>query len=232
MKSLRKKSIVLLSGGMDSLLCMALSHQRQDEIFTLHFSYGQRTWEKEKHCTSEITNFYHVPASHQFNIDLNFLKNIGGSALTDTSLSLSETGENLEKNIIPSSYVPYRNTLMLSYALSLAEVYNVSSIIIGAVQDDELGYPDCRKIFFDAFQKMATLGGNTTQVIIETPLIDLKKVQIVSQLIKLKAPIEYSWSCYQASDLACGVCDSCRLRLQAFESIGSIDLLKYQKTRD
>lgn len=223
---MKTKSIILLSGGMDSLLCLALSHARQDEIYTLHFDYGQRTFVKEKQSAEKISDHYQISKAHQIIVDLKFLSKLGGSGLTDNSIHLSTTGENLSKNDVPSSYVPYRNTLMLSYALSISEVYNVENILIGAVQDDELGYPDCRKVYFEALQKVADLGGNGKNCKIETPLILLKKHEIISQLYALKAPLELTWSCYQ-NDLACGVCDSCRLRLQAFRELGMKDPLKY-----
>lgn len=225
---MKKSSVILLSGGMDSLLCLALSHQRSDTIFTLHFNYGQRTFLKEKESAEQIAKHYNIPTSQQKIIDLTFLKDFGGSALTDSQLQLSTTGENLTKNTIPSSYVPYRNTIMLSIALSYAEIMKANNIVIGAVQDDELGYPDCRKLYFDSFEKMAVLGGNSQNITIETPLIHLTKIEILTQLIKLKSPLEKSWSCYQTNQLACGVCDSCRLRLNAFKKLNVTDPLKYQ----
>lgn len=228
MKKNPQLTIVLLSGGMDSLLCMALAHARGDILHTLHFDYGQKTLKKELECTKLISDFYKVPTPHQKVVDLNFMKAIGGSALNDDSVTLSTTGENLNKAIIPTSYVPYRNTVMLSLALSYSEVIGASNIIIGAVQDDELGYPDCRESYFAAFQQMAKFGGANSQVRIETPLIHLKKTEIVNKLFQLNAPIQFSWSCYQSTDLSCGVCDSCRLRLAAFKSVQKVDPIKYQ----
>ena len=224
----KEKTIVLLSGGMDSLLCMALKYQKGDILHTLHFDYGQKTFKKECACAEQIADFYNVTKENQKTIDLKFMKQIGGSALNDELIKLSTTGENLTQSIVPTSYVPYRNTVMLSLALSYAEVINADNIAIGAVQDDELGYPDCRKNYFDAFQQMAKLGGDNPNINIETPLINLKKTEIVNKLFALKAPIEFSWSCYQATNIACGVCDSCRLRLAAFKSAHKVDPIDYQ----
>ncbi len=224
----KNKTIVLLSGGMDSLLCMALAHHQNDEIYTLHFNYGQKTLNKEQECVQKIASFYQVPTKHQHVVDLQFLKMLGGSALNDEKISLSLTGENLSKSTIPTSYVPYRNTIMLSMALALAEIIKANIISIGAVQDDELGYPDCREIYFSAFQNVATLGGNNPHLTIQTPIIKLQKTEIVKKLIELNAPIQFSWSCYQANDFACGVCDSCRLRLAAFHKVHAVDPIIYK----
>jgi 7-cyano-7-deazaguanine synthase len=226
--SSRNKTIVLLSGGMDSLLCIALAHAQGEEIYTLHFDYGQRTFQKERECAEKIATFYNVSKDKQKIVDLNFLKTLGGSALNDIHIALSTSGENLTQAVIPTSYVPYRNTVMLSLALSFGEVIKAQKISIGAVQDDELGYPDCREIYFQAFQKMATLGGDNPHIKIETPIIKMKKDQIVKKLFELKAPVQFSWSCYQASDKACGVCDSCRLRLAAFKAVNQVDPITYK----
>ncbi len=230
MKNNQQKSIVLLSGGMDSLLCLALSHQRGDDVILLHFDYGQLTFKKEKQCCNSIASYYQVQPEKIVFVDLTFLRKFGGSGLVDEKIALSTTGENLFKNVVPSSYVPFRNTIMLSVALSFAESHSFNNIVVGAVQDDELGYPDCRKSYFEAIQKVATLGGNATAIKIETPLIHTTKVEILSQLMKLNAPVNYSWSCYKNDSLACGVCDSCRLRLNAFKSLGLVDPIAYQNS--
>lgn len=225
----KNKSLVLLSGGMDSLLCLevALKDNHKDEIYLLHFNYGQLTFIKEQDSFNKISEYYKIPKENTKLLDITFLKKFGGSALLDEAIQLSSTGENLDKSIVPSSYVPFRNTIMISIALSYAEIKKISNIFIGAVQDDELGYPDCRKVYFDAFQKLADLGGNDSHVKIKTPLIHLTKVEILTKLINLKSPLHLTWSCYKNIEKACGQCDSCRLRLNAFEKIGVADSIPY-----
>jgi 7-cyano-7-deazaguanine synthase len=211
-----KKSIVLLSGGMDSLLVLAKFIERGDDVYALHFDYGQRTLKKESLCFDQICDFYELSPIKRKIFAINHLKDIGGSSLTDNSIQLSSTGENLTKNFIPNSYVPFRNTIMLSMATSWAEVIGATSIGIGAVEDDSNGYPDCRPVFYDAFNKVIEVGTKEQNIRVETPVIDLTKVKIINQLVESNAPLQFTWSCYKDDHTPCKTCDSCRLRAQGF----------------
>lgn len=232
-----KKSIILLSGGMDSLLLMARAHQRGDDIYALHCNYGQHTQRKEKFCFKKICQHYRVATDHQKYLNLPFLKLIGGSSLTDTTVTLSTSGINLQNNAtskkhpLPTSYVPFRNSIMLSIAVSWAEVLKADHILIGAVHEDATGYPDCRPAYFKVFNQLIKVGGNAKKLFVETPIIHMSKKEILEQCFELKAPLQYTWSCYKEQDLACGVCDSCRLRLKAFKLMKKKDPIKYANKR-
>lgn len=218
------KAVVLCSGGMDSCVTSAIAAEHY-ELCMLHLNYGQKTEERELKAFNEISDFYNV--KNRLVIDTTFLKQIGGSSLTDSSIEVKQG--DLESREVPDTYVPFRNANILSMAVSWAEVLNASALFIGAVEEDSSGYPDCRKEFYESFEKMIDLGTKPeTKIRIHTPLIDLKKCDIVRLGIKLNAPLEKSWSCYTNSKNACGKCDSCLLRLRGFEQADEIDPIPYE----
>ncbi len=216
---------MLVSGGMDSCVTSAIAKAENDEIAFLHVSYGQRTEAREKRAFTEIADFYGV--EKRLAVSIEYLAKIGGSSLTDKNIEVSEA--NLESKEIPTSYVPFRNANMLSIATSWAEVIRAESIYVGAVAEDSSGYPDCRPEFFAAFEKMIEVGTKPdTHISIKTPIIHLSKAEIVKKGLELKAPLRLTWSCYQRSDLACGTCDSCALRLRGFALADVLDPISYQ----
>lgn len=220
----KQKAVVLVSGGMDSLVTAAIAN-REYELSFLHLNYGQRTEIRELKAFNDIANHYNVKEKMAVNTE--HLSKIGGSSLTVSSIEVSKADLNYKG--IPSSYVPFRNANILSIAVSWAEVIRAKKIFIGAVEEDSSGYPDCREIFYDAFNKVIELGTKPdTSIVIETPIIHLKKFEIVKKGNELKAPFELSWSCYQNEDKACGVCDSCALRLRGFQLAGIKDPIEYE----
>ncbi len=224
----RDKAIVLVSGGMDSLVTAAIANEKY-ELSLLHINYGQRTQNRELKAFNGIADHYN--ADNRLVVSIEYLAQIGGSSLTDRSIEVSAADINSKE--IPTSYVPFRNANMLSIAVSWAEVIGASRIFIGAVEEDSSGYPDCRQIFYDAFNNVIEAGTKPmTSIIIETPIISLKKYEIVKRGIELKAPLELSWSCYKNEDIACGVCDSCALRLKGFQLAGIEDPIGYAVIRD
>lgn len=220
----KKLAVVAVSGGLDSCVTAAIAAERYDLAFA-HVNYGQRTEKRELNAFNDIALYYGV--EKKMVIDLTHLSKIGGSSLTDKNIEVSKADLN---NInIPTSYVPFRNANILSACVSLAEVLKASAIFIGAVYEDSSGYPDCRPSFFEAFEKMVLLGTKPeTEIIMATPIIHLSKSEIVKKGIVLKAPLELTWSCYQSEDEACGVCDSCALRLRGFQQAGVEDPIKYK----
>jgi 7-cyano-7-deazaguanine synthase len=225
----KTRAVVLVSGGMDSCVTAAIA-KLQHELAFLHVNYGQRTERRELKAFYALADHYGV---HQRLIaDLTHLKSIGGSSLTDMSIEVTQADPKTlfhsAKNDIPTSYVPFRNANILSSAVSWAEVVGAKHIFIGAVEEDSSGYPDCRKEFYDAFNRVIDLGTKPeTKISIITPVINLKKSEIVKRGIELKAPFELTWSCYTKEDQACGVCDSCALRLRAFQAVGLEDPIPY-----
>ncbi len=220
----RDLAIVLVSGGMDSCLTAAIAEQTCELAF-LHLNYGQKTEQREKRAFEDIADFYQV--KRRLVIDVKHFTAIGGSSLTDDSIVVDKA--NLESQVIPSSYVPFRNANILAIATSWAEVLQARKIFIGAVEEDSSGYPDCRESFFKAFDRVIREGTKPeTQIEIVTPLVKLSKKDIVCQSIDLKAPLHLTWSCYQNEELACGVCDSCALRLRGFELANREDPLQYE----
>ncbi len=212
-----------MSGGMDSTLVAYIMRSRGYEIIALHFNYGQRTVSKELEAYRTVCTDLGV--SEKYEIDLDFFKTIGASALTDHSIAVPTTG--IEEGT-PVTYVPFRNGIFLSIATAIAEKEGCSSIAIGVVEEDSSGYPDCRDAFIQSFRHTANLGTKeTTSITIEMPLVHLQKSQIVQEALKLGAPLHLTWSCYQSEDKACGVCDSCRLRLRGFELAGENDPIPY-----
>ncbi len=222
----KKIAIVLVSGGMDSCVTAAIAKTENDELAFLHVSYGQRTEKRELKAFNDIADFYNV--EKRLVVSIEYLAKIGGSSLTDESIEVAEA--NLESKEIPTSYVPFRNANMLAIATSWAEVLGANSIYIGAVAEDSSGYPDCRPEFYAAFEKTIEAGTKpSTKIKIITPIIELSKAEIVQKGIELNAPLHLSWSCYQNEDLACGVCDSCALRLRGFSKAGLTDPIAYER---
>jgi 7-cyano-7-deazaguanine synthase len=220
-----QRAICLVSGGMDSCVTAAIAHKENDELAFLHLSYGQRTEKRERQAFEALADYYHVVL--RLVISLEHLARIGGSSLTDPAIAV--TPADLNSRAIPSSYVPFRNSHLLAAAVSWGEVINASAIYIGAVAEDSSGYPDCRPEFYAAFQSVIDLGTKPdTNMRIRTPVIDMRKSEIVRIGLELGAPLDLTWSCYQASELACGNCDSCALRLRAFREAGVPDPIPYQ----
>ena len=217
-------AICLVSGGMDSCVTAAIAQQENDELAFLHVSYGQRTEQRERESFDALADHFNVGL--RLVISLEHLARIGGSSLTDEAIPV--TTANLTSSAIPSSYVPFRNSHLLAAAVSWGEVIGALSIYIGAVAEDSSGYPDCRPEFYDAFQNVIDLGTKPeTRITIRTPVIHLKKSEIVQKGVDLGAPLHLTWSCYQESQLACGKCDSCALRLRAFREAGVPDPIPY-----
>lgn len=219
-----KKAIVLCSGGMDSCVTTAIANKNYS-LALLHLNYGQLTEKRELKAFKDIAEFYNV--NERLIIDIGFLKQIGGSSLTDRKMKLSEN-QDIDRDEVPDSYVPFRNANILSMAVSWAEVIGAEKIFVGAVEEDSSGYPDCRDVFFKAYNEMLDLGTKpSTKIVIETPLIHMTKSEIISLGTKLNAPLYLSWSCYQHEEKACGVCDSCQLRLRGFREAGLKDPIPY-----
>jgi 7-cyano-7-deazaguanine synthase len=226
---MKELAIVLMSGGMDSTVCASWALKKGYEVCALHVHYGQKTQEREGRAFREICQELSITTT--LDIDISHLAAIGGSSLTDASIAVSKA--DLQNMDIPTSYVPFRNANLLSIAVSWAEAIGAKTIIIGAVEEDGSGYPDCRKVFFDAFEKMIELGTKPgTHITIQTPLIHMDKAQIVENGITLHAPLRLTWSCYSDSDKACGICDSCALRLRGFAKAGYEDPIEYEQRPD
>ncbi len=216
-------AVVLVSGGMDSCVTAAIAHEEYRLAF-LHLNYGQRTERRELKAFHDIADFYKVIL--RLVVDVDYLKQIGGSSLTDESMEVERA--DLRREGIPSSYVPFRNAHILSIAVSWGEVIGARAIFVGAVEEDSSGYPDCRREFYDAFDRVIRLGTKPqTDIHLKTPIIALKKFQIVEKAIELHAPLNLTWSCYQNDDVACGICDSCALRLRGFQQAGIDDPIPY-----
>ncbi|OGU55717.1 MAG: 7-cyano-7-deazaguanine synthase QueC [Ignavibacteria bacterium RBG_13_36_8] len=219
----KKFAVVAVSGGMDSCVTAAIAG-REYNLALAHINYGQRTENRELKAFHDIADFYKV--EKRLVIGFSHLSKIGGSSLTDKDVEVSEA--DLKSKKIPSSYVPFRNANMLSACVSWAEVIGASAVFIGAVFEDSSGYPDCQPKFFKAFEKVIDYGTKPeTKISIETPIIHLKKLEIIKKGLKLKAPLHLTWSCYQNEDEACGVCDSCALRLRGFQQLGVEDPITY-----
>lgn len=223
----KPKAVVLLSGGMDSCVCAAITHQTH-RLALLHASYGQRTERRERRAFEQIADFYGV--TERLTIRLDALSRIGGSALTDKRIRVPEGGEALAPDAgIPITYVPFRNAHFLAAAVSWAEVIGASAVVVGAVAEDSSGYPDCRPEYYSVFAELVRVGTRPeTKIDIVTPVIALRKSEIVRRGVELGAPLDRTWSCYQFDDEACGSCDSCRLRLQAFADAGLRDPIDYR----
>ncbi len=218
-------AVCLVSGGMDSCVTAAIAREETDGLAFLHVSYGQRTEARERRAFEELADYYKV--SKRMAVSIEHLARIGGSSLTDEGIAVSDA--NLGAQGIPASYVPFRNAHLLAIAVSWAEVIKAESIYIGAVAEDSSGYPDCRPEFYKAFERVIEVGTRPETVIkIRTPVIALSKKEIVQRGLFLNAPLNLTWSCYRESELACGRCDSCALRLRAFRQAGVADPIAYE----
>ncbi len=216
------KAVLCLSGGMDSCVCAALT-ARDHELYTLHFSYGQRTEARELKAARDIARL--AGARDFLHLRMDLFRRIGGSALTDESIAVPR-GHEIGAEV-PVTYVPFRNAHFLSAAVSWAEVLGAQTVVIGAVEQDSSGYPDCRPAYYDAFRELIRRGTKEGTIGVETPLIHMRKSEIVRLGVELGAPLDVSWSCYSGTELACGVCDSCVLRLRAFAEAGARDPIPY-----
>lgn len=222
-KADKSLAIVLASGGMDSCVTAAIANL-EFRLAMLHVGYGQRTEARELRAFNALADFY--GAEQRLVCRLEHLKQIGGSSLTDSGIAVEAA--NLERQDIPSSYVPFRNAHFLSIAVSWGEVLGAGKIFVGAVADDSSGYPDCRPEYYDTFNRVIATGTRPdTHLEIVTPVIHMRKSEIVRRGRELGAPFHLTWSCYQSEDAACGVCDSCALRLRAFEEAGVEDPIPY-----
>lgn len=226
----KQKAVVCLSGGMDSCVTAAIA-ARDCEAYALHFSYGQRTEARELRAAREVSQALGFQQFMHLRIDL--FRQIGGSALTDPSIAVPEAPEE-EASIgasIPVTYVPFRNAHFLSAAVSWAEVLGAKRIYIGAVEQDSSGYPDCRPAYYEAFQQLVRTGTREGDIAVLTPLIHMRKKEIIAAGLELGAPLHLTWSCYSGEDTACGVCESCALRLRAFAEAGVQDPIRYAVPR-
>ena len=210
---------------MDSAVTAAFARSAGCELAFLHVNYGQRTERRELQAFNEIADHYGVAESRRLVVSIAHLAAIGGSSLTDSSIPISVA--DLENEEIPSSYVPFRNAHFISIAVSWSEVIGAERIYIGAVYEDSSGYPDCRPEYFSAFNEVIRTGTAKGDIRIETPIIHLSKEEIVQKGVELSAPIGLTWSCYQSETEACGVCDSCALRLRGFQRAGLDDPIAY-----
>lgn len=221
----RPRAVVCLSGGMDSAVCAAIAAQTHD-VYALHFSYGQRTEQRELASARAIAHELKLVTFLPLTVDI--FRVIGGSALTDAAIAVPNAHEDDSIGIrIPVTYVPFRNAHFLSAAVSWAEVLGAEAVYIGAVEQDSSGYPDCRPAYYAAFQEVIRTGTRDGSIRIETPLIALRKHQIVRRGLELSAPFHVTWSCYTGSQTACGTCESCILRLRAFAEAGVNDPIPY-----
>ncbi len=217
-----ERAVVLLSGGMDSCVCAALA-ARDHEAAAVHVSYGQRTEDRERRAFLAICD--RLGIRDRLLVRNEALSAIGGSALTDRNIGVPKSHD--LGSDIPVTYVPFRNAHFLAVAVSWAEVLGAARVYIGAVEQDSSGYPDCRPAYYEAFNRVVKLGTKDGRIEIVTPLIELRKAEIVRLGLELGAPFDLTWSCYSREDNACGVCDSCVLRLRAFRDAGSADPIPY-----
>jgi len=223
--NLNKKAVVILSGGMDSTLSSYIAKNDAYELIAVHFNYGQRTQNKELKAFRDICKKLNIETKYE--IDIPFFTQIGANALTDLSIDIPTSG--LEAGV-PITYVPFRNGIFLAIATAIAEKEAARAIYIGVVQEDSSGYPDCTNSFINSISKAINEGTkDDTKIDIITPLIHLNKSQIVQKAIELNVPLELTWSCYKEETQACGVCDSCRLRLNGFEKANKKDPIKYKE---
>lgn len=225
MSKASSRAVVLLSGGMDSCVCAALA-ARDHEAAALHVSYGQRTESRERNSFQRICD--RLGIEQRLAVRNEALRLIGGSALTDEKIEVPES--HAIGSDIPVTYVPFRNAHFLSVAVSWAEVLGASKIYIGAVEQDSSGYPDCRPAYYEAFNRVIANGTKAGGIEVVTPLIAMRKSEIVRLGLQLGAPFELTWSCYSHEERACGVCDSCVLRLRAFRDAGATDPIPYAAT--
>jgi len=222
----KTRAVVLLSGGMDSCVCAALA-TRDHDAAAVHVSYGQRTEERERRAFLAICDRLRI--KDRLAVRNEALRAIGGSALTDERIAVPEAAPQIGHSI-PVTYVPFRNAHFLAVAVSWAEVLGADKVYIGAVQQDSSGYPDCRPEYYRAYNEVVRAGTREGSIEIVTPLIGLRKAEIVKLGLELGAPFDLTWSCYSREDAACGVCESCVLRLRAFAAAGTADPIPYAPT--
>ena len=221
---INKKAVCVMSGGMDSTLSAYMMKNDGYEIIGVHFNYEQRTQTKELECFHKICNDLDV--KEKYILDLDFFKQLGASALTDKSIAIPTDGV---ETGVPITYVPFRNGIFLSMAAAIAEKESAQVISIGVVEEDSSGYPDCRESYIKSMQDSINLGTkDETNIEITMPLVHLKKSQIVQKSLELHVPLHHTWSCYKNEQRACGVCDSCRLRLNGFKLAGVADPINYE----
>jgi 7-cyano-7-deazaguanine synthase len=220
-----KKAVCIISGGMDSALSSYIAKYEDGyEIVAVHFNYGQKTEKKELECFEKISKS--LNAIKNIVLDLHFIKDIGGSALTDDTIDVPKDGI---KPGVPITYVPFRNGIFLSIAGAVAEREKAKAIYIGVVEEDSSGYPDCSESFIKRMQNAINQGTKPeTKIKLKTPLIHLQKEDIVTYAKRLNVPLSDTWSCYESGSEACGVCDSCRLRLKGFEKAKLRDEIRYR----
>jgi 7-cyano-7-deazaguanine synthase len=220
------ETVVVLSGGMDSCVCATLAVRKlgAEHVAALHVSYGQRTEAREQKAFTDICE--RLGIVRRLMVRNQALSQIGGSALTDATIAVPAAGGEIGQQV-PVTYVPFRNAHFLSVAVSWAEVLGARTISIGAVQQDSSGYPDCRPEYYKAFNELVRAGTRDGTIEVRTPLIGMRKSEIVKLGLELSAPLDLSWSCYSREDVACGVCESCALRLRAFQDAGTIDPVPY-----
>jgi 7-cyano-7-deazaguanine synthase len=222
--SAKNLAVVLLSGGLDSCVTMAIAREKHN-VALLHVGYAQRTQTREYNSFRSIARYYKVPETRTLAIELDFFRKIGGSSLTDPDIPVDKDNTNAD---MPTSYVPFRNTHLLSIAVSWAEVIKADKVYIGAVQQDSPDYPDCRAEYYEAYNRLVDVGTKpSTDIKVVTPLLNMSKSEIVKKGIELAAPLQLTWSCYERSDKACGCCQSCLLRMKAFEEAGVKDKIHY-----
>jgi len=220
---MNKKAVCIISGGMDSALAATIAKRDGYEIIALHFNYHQRTQDKELECFELIAKDLEV--KDKYVIDLDFFKQIGATALISDEIDVPIDGI---KPGVPITYVPYRNGIFLSIAAAIAQKHNADALFIGVVEEDSSGYPDCRESFINSIENSINLGlRDESNLKIETPLIHLSKADIVKKSLELGVKLEHTWSCYKNSDKACGLCDSCRLRLKGFKEANANDPIEY-----
>lgn len=217
-----KKAVCIISGGMDSALAAFIAKKEGNDVIALHFNYGQRTQKKELECFGKIAD---ALRAKKVILDASFIKEIGSSSLTDVSLHVRTSGLD---NDVPNTYVPYRNGIFISIAASLAEKENAQSLYLGVMEEDSSGYPDCTEAFIKKIEAAVNEGTKEeTNIKIHAPLTHMTKADIVKEALLLSVPLELTWSCYINEDKACGICDSCRLRLRGFENANARDKIPY-----
>lgn len=222
--SKKEKAVCILSGGMDSTLASYIAKNEGYDIIAVHFNYGQRTEKKELQAFRSVCQDLEI--NEKYEIDIPFFTQIGASALTDTSIDVPTNGV---ETGVPITYVPFRNGIFLSIATAIAEKEEAHALFIGVVEEDSSGYPDCTDSFIDKMTQTINEGTKkTTQLEIKTPLVHLMKKDIVLKSLELNVPLEHTWSCYKEEDVACGVCDSCRLRLNGFKEANTTDPIVYK----
>ncbi|MDQ2049215.1 7-cyano-7-deazaguanine synthase QueC [Natronolimnohabitans sp. A-GB9] len=219
-----KRAVVLLSGGMDSATAAYLARERGYELYALHTSYGQRTEDRELECARRLAD--ELDAANFLRVETGHLSQIGASSLTDDEMAVDDA--DMESDEIPTSYVPFRNANLLAMAVSYAEANDCEAVFIGAHSEDFSGYPDCRPEFFEAFESVVDVGTKPeTEISIEAPFVECSKTEIAERGVDLEVPYEHTWSCYREDEPACGTCDACAFRLQAFQNIGVRDPIEY-----